>query len=121
MEHAQEFGHALLLLALLAEFVGAGPRAEALVPRQRIDRGADATEGPPATGTGGHPIFLLLWKAFSSASSAQNSEQKHCPVRDRQDWTRPSIMRNGSLQNAHCLGAPGCGSDDVICIMRVPR
>jgi hypothetical protein len=28
--------------------------------------------------------FLVAWKAASSASSAQNSEQKHCPLADRQ-------------------------------------
>ena len=103
MEHAQKFEHAFLLLALLAEFVGAGPRAEAFLPRRRLDREADAIERPPAARTGIHRILPLLWKAASSESSAQNSEQKHCPLLDRHNWTRPSTTRNGSLQNAHCF------------------
>jgi len=96
------------LLALGAEVVGAGLRAEVFVPAQRRDRRADTAERPVATEAGGHDILLWLWKARSSASSAQNSLQKPWPVVDRQNCTRPSTARNGVLQKAQCRGAAAC-------------
>jgi hypothetical protein len=113
IERAEELEHALLLLALLAEGVSAGLRAEFLVPGQRAERGAHAPERTLTTTTGDHENFLRRWKAASSASSAQNSEQNHCPVCERHNWARPSTVWNGELQNAQLLGASVCRWPDV--------
>jgi hypothetical protein len=102
------FENVFPLLALVAEVVDAGLRAEVLVPAQRRDGRADPAERLVATEAGGHDILLRLWNARSSASSAQNSLQKPWPVVERQNCTRPSTVRNGMLQKAQCFGVAAC-------------